>query len=112
MYKFYQDDPKPRGAALPALLPPPGTETADELELEVTGEGWAVILFNDETHSTDEVATQIVLATGCPWENAVDVMRRVQRHGQAVVTIADEAEAQRVASILRRIALRVAVEQI
>ncbi len=113
MFATNQDDPH-LFTAKPDLLPAPSPGTAvEELdEYQVTGEGWAVILFNDGAHDKDEVTMQIVLATGCPWENAEDVMIRAERHGQAVVTITTFSEAERVATVLRRIALRVAVEEI
>lgn len=102
----------------PALLPAPGEQADPEADHEealdgpATGEGWRVVLFDDDTHGMDEVAVQIVVAIGCDWPMAVEIMLRVHNHGRATVTIAAKTEADRVAAVLRRIALRVKVEKV
>lgn len=70
------------------------------------------MLLRSDFSSVDEVVLQIVLATGCPWPHAEEVIRRTCATGRAVVTIGSRIQAERVASVLRRIALRVKVEQV
>lgn len=100
----------------PAVLPHPDEQVEEEHDEEqrhdTSGEGWRVVLHNDEEHSVDQVAVQIVLATSCPWENAVEITLKVHFRGHATVIISDQDEAKRVASILRQIALNVTVEKV
>lgn len=74
---------------------------------QTKGEGWAVILFNDDVHSFDEVITAIIKATGFDVDAAVAITMRAHNNGKAVVLITDKAEAERVASVLRTAKLTV-----
>jgi ATP-dependent Clp protease adapter protein ClpS len=76
------------------------------------GEGYRVVLFNDDQHTMEEVTIQIMIAIDCDTETAAQIMLRAHSNGRATVTITSRTEARRVASVLREIALRVAVEQV
>lgn len=80
-------------------------ETTDEI-----GEGYRVILYNDEFHSYDEVVLQIQKATGCRLEIAIDVMLEAHHKGRAVCHRGAREECQRVCRVLREIRLQCEVD--
>jgi ATP-dependent Clp protease adapter protein ClpS len=86
------------------------TPTATPQNNSTGGEGYKVILFNDEIHSVDQVINQLILALQCPLDIAIDITLRAHSRGKAIVTISDKDEADRIARILRAIALVVSVE--
>jgi len=95
-----QSNPDP----VPDALPGAGSTTP--------GEGWRVILFNDDTHTMDEVTIQLMLALHCPAEVAVEIMLTAHRTGRATVTITTRPEAERIGGILQQIDLQVRVEPV
>ena len=98
--------------------PKPGQQAdvhpAQPLQLEEVdhfpGEGYRVTLFNDDFHTVDEVVGQLIKALKCPLDVAVEIMLQAHTRGSAVVIIAEQATADRVAMILREILLVVSVE--
>jgi ATP-dependent Clp protease adapter protein ClpS len=95
------------------LLPGPSKTHPIQISAPDTGgEGFRVLLFNDDFHEFKEVENQLMKALKCTREHAVDIMMRAHNQGRAVVTIASLAEAARVAGILREIALNVAVDKV
>jgi ATP-dependent Clp protease adaptor protein ClpS len=94
----------------PKLLPVPYSDA--ETDGGLTGEGYRVLLFNDDVHSSQEVAMQLVKALTCTLDVAVEIMLRAHTTGKAVVTIASRREAERVAGVLREIALLVRVDRL
>jgi ATP-dependent Clp protease adapter protein ClpS len=94
---------QPDHTAVPVEAP------AEEVE-HFPGEGYRVTLFNDDFHTVDEVVGQIIKALGCTLDVAVDIMLQAHTRGSAVVIIAEQATADRVAMILREILLVVSVE--
>lgn len=93
-----------------ALDAPAYDEVLEEQIEHFPGEGYRVTLFNDDHHSVDEVVAQLIKALACPLDVAVDIMMRAHTRGSAVVIIAEQTTADRVAGTLRQIDLRVAVE--
>jgi len=73
---------------------------------------YSVILYNDDEHSMYEVAAQLMKALGCPLENAWTLMLKAHKDGQAVVAVAGQPRAVRIAAILRQINLRVSLRQL
>ncbi|MGI8906506.1 MAG: ATP-dependent Clp protease adaptor ClpS [Candidatus Sumerlaeaceae bacterium] len=96
--------------AAPKLLPVPYHEP--ELEHDRVGEGYRVLLFNDEVHSMVEVALQLMKALHCSLEIAGSIMLRAHSNGRTVVTITSRRDAERIAGILREIALLVSVDRL
>lgn len=96
----------------PATLPEAETEEAEQEAPAEPGEGWRVLLFNDEEHYREEVIVQVMVATNCDEQVAAAIVDRAHNYGQATVTITDREEAERVAEVLRRINLRVSVEHV
>lgn len=95
----------------PAYAPAPHESPQEEVE-HYPGEGYRVTLFNDDFHSVDEVVGQLIKALACPLDIAVEIMLQAHTSGSAVVVIADQSKADRIARILREILLVVSVEQV
>lgn len=72
---------------------------------------YRVILFNDDTHTFDEVILQIQKAVGCSIERATMLMWEAHSTGQALVYSGDIEKCEAVAGVLEQIALRVSIEQ-
>ena len=72
-----------------------------------TGSPYKVIVYNDDVHTFDEVANQIVKATGCDIEKAHEHARTVDKKGRDVVFDGEQKECEKVANILREIRLQV-----
>ena len=99
------------GIDLGAPHQPTAPEKAPVEELDhFPGEGYRVVLFNDDFHTVDEVVGQLIKALACPLDVAVEIMLLAHTRGSAVVIIAEQATADRVAMILREILLVVSVE--
>lgn len=84
------------------------TETAPAIEEEsatdeetAPGEGWAVILYDDDVHDMIEVTAAIHIATGFEPEQCWEIMMRAHSQGKAVVTITEKQEAEKIVSVLR-----------
>ncbi|HEY3414990.1 MAG TPA: ATP-dependent Clp protease adaptor ClpS [Armatimonadota bacterium] len=71
---------------------------------------WAVILFNDEEHTFDDVAHQLQKAIGCSLERGYEFANTVDSEGQALVYQGDLEHCERVATILEDIRLKVKLE--
>ena len=73
---------------------------------------FAVTLFNDASHSMDQVTLQLMKALECTAGRAHAIMMEAHRNGSALVIIAVRPRATRIAQILREIDLRVTLRQI
>jgi ATP-dependent Clp protease adapter protein ClpS len=96
------------GEGLPTTLPEAETEGGTLEAPTEPGEGWRVVLYNDEEHYREEV----IVATNCNEQVAAAIVDRAHHYGQATVIITDKDEAERVAGVLQRINLRVSVEHV
>ena len=72
--------------------------------------GTRVLLFNDEIHTFDEVANQIIKATGCDFEKAMQLTNEVHNNGKAVVFEGELAECLKVSGVLEEIGLLTQIE--
>ena len=70
----------------------------------------AVILFNDEWHTFEEVINQIIKATGCSRSRAEDLTFDVHNKGKALVYEGEFTDCLRVSQILEEIALHTQIE--
>ena len=70
----------------------------------------AVILFNDNTHSFDEVANQLVKAIGCSYENGLTFADEVHTKGKSRVYEGELMECLKVSSVLEEIGLHTQIE--
>jgi len=92
-----------------------GTDhNADEevllLEETITDLAARVILYNDEEHTMDEVALQIMKAIACNAVRANVLTWEVHTRGKAVIYSGDMSECLRVSGILEEIGLHTQVE--
>jgi ATP-dependent Clp protease adapter protein ClpS len=67
---------------------------------------WTVILFNDDHHTFDAVIAQVQKATGCSPGEAFHITYTAHTKGQAVAYVGSRPDCERVARVLREIALR------
>ena len=72
--------------------------------------GTRVILFNDEIHSFEEVANQIIKAIGCSYDVAMLLTNEVHNNGKATVYEGELEECLRVSAVLEEIALLTQIE--
>ena len=90
----------------------PETLILDEVETQtVTAQPYNVILFNDETHSTDEVRDQIIKAIHCTPQNAESIMMRAHKTGRAIVFTGGLERCELIKEILEEIQLGVSLEK-
>jgi ATP-dependent Clp protease adapter protein ClpS len=80
---------------------------------EKTTHGFAAktILFNDEVHTFDEVARQLVKATGCTYGRGMTLANVVHYTGSAIVYSGPVERCEAVAMVLEDIKLKTLVER-
>jgi len=82
-----------------------------EKEVEVlTYEPAKVILFNDESHTFDEVVGQLIKALKCDTVKAESIAWEAHSNGKALVFSGDMAECLIVNGVLEEIALHTQIE--
>lgn len=69
-----------------------------------------VVLFNDDTHSMDEVINQLVKATHCDPTHAFSVMMEAHNNGRAIAFSGSLERCEHVESILAEIKLSTKIE--
>lgn len=90
----------------------PETDKIEESLQSTSGEGYRVMLFNDDKHELQDVVFQVAKALRCKLEQAVTITLAAHHKGKAVVTITTETNAQRIAEVLREIDLTVDVDAV
>ncbi len=90
---------------MPIVLP--DIEVQDEIELQAPAR---VILYNDDWHTFDDVASQLVKAIACTYEEGEAHARVVHTQGKARVFDGPRERCERVANVLREIRLQVEVD--
>lgn len=89
-------------------MPQPSIDSQTDAQLD---NPWQVTLFNDETHTFEEVIAQVQKAVGCPLEQAVRLTWMAHHNGRAIVFIGPYVECERVSDILEQIDLGVRLEK-
>lgn len=74
------------------------------------GSNYRVILYNDEWHGFDEVIEQVIKATGCEVERAVEITLEAHQKGRAVCYKNSRERCQKAARVLREIRLQCEVD--
>jgi ATP-dependent Clp protease adapter protein ClpS len=74
------------------------------------GFGARTILFNDDVHSFEEVARQLMKAIHCTYGKGISLANTVHYLGSAVVYSGHKERCEAVAMVLEEIGLRVNVE--
>src|SRR5688572_27012534 len=85
-------------------------QTVLDVSLAKRGEGWRVILYNDDVHSVDEVIVQLQKATGCDLDTAIRVTLEVDANGRGVRYRGERDDCGRVVRVLREIRLQCEVD--
>lgn len=96
-----------------ALLGAPSTGTiTHSLMRDLAGSDapWAVLLFNDEEHTFDDVAFQLQKAIGCSLDAGYEFANTVHTEGKAKVYEGDLEACERVAAVLEDIRLKVKLQ--
>ena len=76
-----------------------------------TGDGYVVVVFNNDKNTYDEVMDILMRATGCTAEEAWIETWEVDHLGKSAVHHADQEECERVAAIIRTIGIQAEVRQ-
>jgi ATP-dependent Clp protease adapter protein ClpS len=79
-------------------------------DIDVSTEGFTLILFNDSYHSFDEVIEQVMKASGCGYDRAEAITMEAHTKGRASVLSSDLNECLEAQKILEEINLRTAIE--
>jgi ATP-dependent Clp protease adapter protein ClpS len=74
-------------------------------------EPWNVILLNDDWHTFDEVIAQLIKATGCTSQKALEIALEAHNNGEAICYTGHRERCEHVASILEEIDLGVRIEK-
>lgn len=74
------------------------------------GESRKVILYNDETHTMEDVIVQIIKAIACTVHRAEEIMMEAHTKGRAVVIAAHLERCEHVAAVLGEIGLGTDIE--
>lgn len=82
-----------------------------DVSLARRGEGWRVILYNDDVHGIDEVIVQLQKATGCDLDTAVRITLEVDARGRGVCYRGEYDNCVRVARVLREIRLQCEIDE-
>jgi ATP-dependent Clp protease adapter protein ClpS len=77
----------------------------------ILGKPYNVILFNDETHSMEEVVAQLMKATRCDAGRASAIMMEAHNMGRAVAFSGSLERCEHAESILAEIRLGTQIEQ-
>jgi hypothetical protein len=76
-----------------------------------SGDGWMVTVYNNDHNTYDEVATVLMVATGCSLEEAEIETWEIDHLGKSNVHFAGEQECRDVAGIIATIGIKVEVSQ-
>ena len=88
-----------------------GTVTdVNVLSISILGNPYNVIIFNDESHSMEEVVVQIIKAVHCREAQAMAFMMEAHTTGRAIVFTGGLEKAELVESILAEIRLGTRIE--
>ncbi len=92
---------------MPHELPDVQQEVTDGTETDHPAK---VILYNDDVHTFEDVALQLVKAVGCSYERGMEYADEVHTRGKACVYVGDMPDCLRVSAILEEIALHTQIE--
>jgi ATP-dependent Clp protease adaptor protein ClpS len=80
-------------------------------DFDTGGEGWIVIVYNNDHNTWDEVVDVLMRATGCTRDEAEIETWEVDNLGKSVVHHGESEECERAASVIRTIGIKVEVVQ-
>ncbi|MGH2576060.1 MAG: ATP-dependent Clp protease adaptor ClpS [Ignavibacteria bacterium] len=79
-------------------------------DIDVSTEGFTLILFNDSYHSFDEVIEQVMKAAGYGYDKAEGIAMEAHTRGRAVVLSGELEKCLKAQSVLEEISLRTEIE--
>lgn len=85
-------------------------ELIEPIDIDISREGFTLILFNDSYHDFEEVVEQIIKATGYGYDKAEEITLEAHSKGKAVVLTGDLDICLKAQSILEEINLRTSLE--
>ena len=80
------------------------------IDIDVTTEGFTLILFNDTFHEFEDVIAQIMKATGYGYDKAEGITMEAHNKGRAVVITGELQKCLKAQAILEEIQLRTSLE--
>jgi ATP-dependent Clp protease adapter protein ClpS len=89
------------------------TLTIDKISSDIiVGRPYNCILFNDDFHAMNEVASQIVKAIHCDSGTAIALMMEAHRKGRAIIYTGGLERCEHVSAVLEEIKLGTKVEPV
>ena len=85
-------------------------ELLEPTDIDVSAEGFTLILFNDSSHDFEEVISQVMKATGYGHSKAEGITMEAHNKGRAVVLTGELDECLRAQTTLEEISLRTTIE--
>ena len=80
------------------------------VDIDVTTEGFTLILFNDSHHDFDEVIEQVMKATGYGYSRSEEITMEAHNRGKAAVIRGELNICLKAQTILEEIRLRTSIE--
>ena len=80
------------------------------IDIDITTEGFTLILFNDTFHEFEDVIAQIMKATGFGYDKAEMITMEAHNKGRAVVITGELQKCLKAQAILEEIQLRTSLE--
>ena len=100
-------------------LPKPDSNTVtDTLTIDkpstsnILGKPYQVIMFNDSSHSIEEVSNQVIKAIHCGKEKAMSITMEAHLKGRASVFTGNKERCELVAAVLEEIRLGTKIEPV
>jgi ATP-dependent Clp protease adaptor protein ClpS len=85
-------------------------ELTAPVDIDVTTEGFTLILYNDSHHEFEEVIAQVMKAAGYGYDKAEKITMEAHNKGRAVVIMGELDKCIKTQSVLEEIALRTSIE--
>jgi ATP-dependent Clp protease adaptor protein ClpS len=85
-------------------------ELLEPTDIDVSTEGFSLIMFNDSHHDFDEVIIQVMKATGYGYDKAEAITMEAHNKGRAVVLTGTIDKCLKTQSVLEEIRLRTSIE--
>ena len=79
-------------------------------DIDVTTQGFTLVLFNDSYHGIDEVIEQVMRATGYGFDRAEGITMEAHTKGKAAVLSGDLNKCLEAQKVLEEISLRTEIE--
>lgn len=89
---------------------PETEELIEPVDIDITTEGFTLILFNDAFHDFEEVIQQVMKATGFGYYRAEEITMEAHHKGRAVVIAGELEKCLKAQAILEEIQLRTSLE--